>query len=168
MIELDDPPDHTGQYQDVPVMMHQAMAGGFEAVTEAMLAEHSKGNKRATRLLRKHFGTTDPEKVMAIAAGVAARNGSRMTEKLMTGDIEAVVQAIIDASKGGDMTACKIILDRICPTGRGRRTRLEPIAIEETQAALAALEHPQKDPKTLDLERRIAALEERFKPKPTE
>ena len=55
---------------------------------------------------------------------------TRMTEKLMAGDAEAVVRAVIDAAKGGDMTAARLVLDRIAPPCRGRPVRLDlpPIA----------------------------------------
>jgi hypothetical protein len=86
----------------------------------------------------------------------------------MAGDAEAVVRAVIEAAKGGDMTAAKIILDRIAPPCRGRPVRLDlpPIvsaadlvkalaavadamargvlSAEETQAAAAVLEHPAR------------------------
>jgi hypothetical protein len=108
-----------------------------------------------------------------------------MAEKLMAGDAEAVVRAVMDAAKGGDMTAARLVLDRIAPPCRGRRVRLAlpPIvgaadlvkalaavadamargvlSAEEAQAAAAVLEHHRKAVETLDLERRITALEEK-------
>jgi len=104
---------------------------------------------------------------------------------MMADDCEAVVRAIIDAAKGGDMTAARLVLDRIAPPCRGRRVRLAlpPIvgaadlvkalaavadamargvlSAEEAQAAAAVLEHHRKAVETLDLERRIIALEEK-------
>jgi hypothetical protein len=41
-------------------------------------------------------------------------------EKLMQGDSEAIVRAVIKAAKGGDMTAAKVVLDRIAPIRKGR------------------------------------------------
>jgi len=38
-----------------------------------------------------------------------------LAEKLMADDAEAVVTAVIEAAKSGDMQAARIILDRICP-----------------------------------------------------
>jgi Family of unknown function (DUF5681) len=114
--------------------------------------------------------------------GARAR-ATRLAEKLMSGDAEAVVRAVVNAAKGGDMTAAKIILDRIAPPCRGRPVRLDlpPIvgaadlvralaavadamargvlSAEEAQAAAAVLEHHRKAVETLDLERRIAAIE---------
>jgi hypothetical protein len=117
--------------------------------------------------------------------GARAR-ATRLAEKLMAGDAEAVVRAVIDAAKGGDMTAAKIILDRIAPACRGRPVRLDlppivsaadlvkalaavadamargVISAEEAQAAAAVLEHHRKAVETFDLERRIAAIEARL------
>jgi hypothetical protein len=113
---------------------------------------------------------------------------TRMAEKLMAGDAEAVVRAVIEAAKGGDMTAARLVLDRIAPPCRGRRVRLDlpPIvtaadlvkalaavadamargvlSAEEAQAAAAVLEHHRKAVETFDLERRITAIENMQKP----
>jgi hypothetical protein len=43
----------------------------------------------------------------------------------MAGDAEAVVRAVIDVAKGGDMTAARLVLDRIAPPCRGRPVRLD-------------------------------------------
>jgi hypothetical protein len=43
---------------------------------------------------------------------------TRMAEKLMAGDAEAVVNAVVTAAKGGDMTAARLVLDRIAPPCR--------------------------------------------------
>ena len=102
----------------------------------------------------------------------------------MAGDAEAVVRAVIEAAKGGDMTAARLVLDRIAPPCRGRSVRLDlppivgaadlvkalaavadamargVISAEEAQAAAGVLDHHRKAVETLDLERRIAALEQ--------
>jgi hypothetical protein len=117
--------------------------------------------------------------------GARAR-ATRLAEKLMAGDAEAVVRAVIEAAKGGDMTAARLVLDRIAPPCRGRRVRLDlpPIvgaadlvralaavadamacgvlSAEEAQAAAAVLEHHRKAVETFDLERRIAAIEDKW------
>lgn len=108
---------------------------------------------------------------------------TRLAEQLMADDAEAVVKAVVAAAKDGDMTAARLVLDRIAPPARGRRVRLAlpPIAVaadlmqalgvisdamarsilsaEEAQAAAAVLDHHRKAIETIDLERRIAALE---------
>jgi hypothetical protein len=110
---------------------------------------------------------------------------TRLAEKLLADDTEAVVQAVVAAAKDGDMTAARLVLDRIAPPGRGRPVQLDlpPIAgaadlvqalaaitdamargdisAEEAQAAAAVLDHHRKAVETLDLERRIAAIEEK-------
>jgi hypothetical protein len=109
---------------------------------------------------------------------------SRVAQKMMADDCEAVVRAVIDAAKGGDMTAARLVLDRIAPPCRGRPVRLDlppivgaadlvtalsavadamargVVSAEEAQAAAAVLDHQRKAVETLDLERRIAALEQ--------
>ena len=108
---------------------------------------------------------------------------SRLVQRMMSGDAEAVVKAVVAAAKDGDMTAARLVLDRIAPPCRGRPVRLNlpPIvsaadlvralaavadamargvlSAEEAQAAAAVLEHHRKAVETLDLERRITALE---------
>ena len=108
---------------------------------------------------------------------------TRLAEKLMAGDAEAVVNAVVTAAKGGDMTAARLVLDRIAPPCRGRPVRLDlpqiisaadlvralaavadamargVLSAEEAQAAAAVLEHHRKAVETFDLERRMAAIE---------
>ena len=43
---------------------------------------------------------------------------TRLAEKLMTDDAEAVVKGVMAAAKGGDMTAARLVLDRIAPPCR--------------------------------------------------
>jgi Family of unknown function (DUF5681) len=65
-----------------------------------------------------------------------------LAEELMAGDAEGVVRKVIESAMAGDMTAARLILDRIAPSRRGR---LVPIALpevvraEDVPAALAAV-----------------------------
>jgi hypothetical protein len=110
---------------------------------------------------------------------------TQLAEQLMAGDAKEVVQSVVDAAKSGDMTAARLILDRICPPSRGRRIPIDipplhsatdlvkalvavagamsrgDISAEEAAAAAAVLEHQRRAVETLDLERRIEALEAR-------
>ena len=52
---------------------------------------------------------------------------TRLAEKLMANDAEDVVKAVVAAAKGGDMTAARLVLDRIAPPCRGRPVRLVSI-----------------------------------------
>ena len=108
---------------------------------------------------------------------------ARLVQRMMSGDAEDVVKAVMAAAKDGDMTAARLVLDRIAPPCRGRPVRLDlpPIvsaadlvralaavadamargilSAEEAQAAAAVLDHHRKAVETFDLERRIAAIE---------
>jgi hypothetical protein len=65
-----------------------------------------------------------------------------LTEKLMQDDAEGVVQAVVAAAKSGDMTAARLILERISPVRKGRPVLLNLPAVqtaEDIAAAMAAL-----------------------------
>lgn len=55
---------------------------------------------------------------------------SLLAEKLMGGDIEDITRSVIDAAKAGDMTAARIVLDRITPVRRDRPVVFDLPAIE--------------------------------------
>lgn len=110
-----------------------------------------------------------------------------LAEKLMNDDAEAVVKAVIGAAKGGDMTAARLVLERIAPPRKGRPVTLDLPAIEtaddvvkalglvvgsiaagnltpdEGAAVAGLLEIKRKALETVEIERRLAALEERAK-----
>lgn len=114
---------------------------------------------------------------------------TQLAEKMMTGSSEAVVKAVITAAEEGDMVAARIILDRIAPPSRGRRIELDlptiagsadllralcvvtgamargELSAEEALSAAAVLNHSGKAIEIIDLERRIAALENGNEPK---
>jgi hypothetical protein len=95
-----------------------------------------------------------------------------------------VLQAVLQAAKGGDMRAASILLDRVWPTRKGRAVEvaLPPVASaadlvpalavvvaamgrgevtpEEARAMCAVLETQRRAVETAELEARIAALEE--------
>ena len=60
-------------------------------------------------------------------------------ETLMENDAEGVTRRVIDAAKGGDMTAARLVLERICPVRKGRPVRLELPAIETARDLSVAL-----------------------------
>jgi hypothetical protein len=65
-----------------------------------------------------------------------------LAERLMEGEAEGVVRKVIEAAKAGDMTAARLILDRIAPARRGRAVALalpEVIKADDVPAALAAV-----------------------------
>lgn len=104
----------------------------------------------------------------------------------MADDIEAVVAKVCKKAKAGDMTAAKMILDRISPPRKGRAAPFPLPAIvtaADVVAALAAVtaamsagkispaeaveiagvvELARRAIETAEIEKRIAALEERM------
>ena len=106
-----------------------------------------------------------------------------IAEKLMEQDAEAVSRRVIDAAKDGDMTAARLVLERICPVRKGRSVRLELPAIEtagdlsialsailgamgqgeitpeEAAVVASVVEAKRKAIEIVELEARIAALE---------
>jgi hypothetical protein len=108
-----------------------------------------------------------------------------LAEKLMSDDAEAVVRAVVEAAKGGDMTAARIILDRIAPVRKGRPVQFDLPSIEtpsdlvptmaavvsamssgeltpdEASTVAGVIEIKRRMLETIEIERRIAALEAR-------
>ena len=105
-------------------------------------------------------------------------------EKLMAEDVEGVVRKVIDAAKGGDMTAARLILDRIAPPRRGSPVSLKfpiiettgdvtkalsavvasmasgDLTPEEAAAVSSVIETKRKAIEQLELESRVIALEQ--------
>lgn len=106
-----------------------------------------------------------------------------LAEKLMADDTETVVRAVVEAAKGGDMSAARLILDRIAPPRRGCPVSFKLPTIEtaaDVSKALSAVmasiacgeltpdeataiggvvETKRKAIETQELERRVIALE---------
>jgi hypothetical protein len=109
---------------------------------------------------------------------------TEMAEQLMADDAAGIVRAVIAAAQGGDMTAAKLVLDRIAPVRKGRPVgiALPPVQTaadvaiavgtvveavsggsltpEEGQMFSSILEGRRKALETEELEQRIAALEQ--------
>ena len=108
-----------------------------------------------------------------------------LAEKLMDDEAEDVVRSVLDAAKGGDMTAARLVLERIAPPRKGRLVEIDLPTVESAADVLKALgsvvaevacgnltpeegvtvagllEAKRKALETVELERRLAALEER-------
>jgi hypothetical protein len=108
-----------------------------------------------------------------------------LAEKLMQNDAQDIVEAVLNAAKGGDMTAARMVLDRIAPPRKGRPVEFELPAIEapgdlvppieavvsamaageltpdEASAVAAVIEVQRRTIERLDIEHRLAALEQR-------
>jgi hypothetical protein len=114
-----------------------------------------------------------------------ARNRStRLAEKLMTEDLEAVTKSVVNAAIGGDMAAARIILDRLAPIRRGRPVQftapetmdaagladafteiVRAMAVgeltpEEAVSVANVLEVRRRTLETVELEARLRAIEE--------
>jgi uncharacterized protein DUF5681 len=62
-----------------------------------------------------------------------------LAEQLMSDDVEAVVKKIVRRAKAGDMSAAKLILDRILPVRKGRPVQFPLPAISSPAAVIEAL-----------------------------
>lgn len=106
-----------------------------------------------------------------------------MLSKLMEGEGEAVVRKVIEAAKGGDMVAARIVVDRIVPQRKGAPVEFElpdlagatgigaaldavlravsagELTPEEAGALGGLLEARRRTHETEAIEARIAALE---------
>lgn len=61
-----------------------------------------------------------------------------LAEKLMSDDAEAIVKKVVDAAKAGDLTAARLVLDRIAPARRDNPVRFDMPAIESPADAAKA------------------------------
>jgi hypothetical protein len=113
-------------------------------------------------------------------------NASLVLDKMLADDGADVVRAVLAAAKNGDMQAARLVLDRIVPVRKGRSIRLDlPIigsaadvltALSSTVAAMAegditpdeaaivtsVLETKRKAIETVELETRLARLEQQW------
>ena len=116
--------------------------------------------------------------------GTGSRNrASLLLDRMAEGEAEAVLASVLGAAKHGDMTAAKLLLDRIWPARKGRPVQFDlpemrtpadlatalgvvgqsvaagDISPEEGAAVAAILEAQRRAIETAQLEARIAALE---------
>lgn len=61
-----------------------------------------------------------------------------LAEKLMQDDAKAIVEAVLTAAKSGDMTAAKLVLERIAPARKDSPVAFELPKIERPADAVAA------------------------------
>ena len=106
-----------------------------------------------------------------------------LAEKLMSDDAQGIVKAVLDAAQKGDMSAARLILDRIAPARKGSPVMLDlphvsdarsavaalaaitaaategELTVDEAQALAGLIETTRRTIETAELETRIAALE---------
>jgi hypothetical protein len=56
----------------------------------------------------------------------------------MADDVEAITEVVITKAKAGDLTACKIVLDRIAPPRNGRPISVAIPAVSDAKSVLDA------------------------------
>ena len=104
---------------------------------------------------------------------------------LMEGAAEEITQAVIDAARGGDLSAARLVLERLAPPMRERPISIDlpdtssaeginqaqqaiieavgmgELLLGEGSALAGLVEARRKALETIELEQRVAALEER-------
>src|SRR5262245_22940203 len=146
------------------------------------MIEPSKNDKQTDRPTPRMFEVGGPG---GPGRPAGSRNAATLAlDKLAEGDAEAVLKQVMDAAKGGDMRAAEIVLARIWPVKKGRPVSLRLPAImtasdvvaavgtvadavaagditpDEGQAVASILEAKRKAIETVELESRVAALEQ--------
>jgi Family of unknown function (DUF5681) len=78
------------------------------------VAENSAGKQRGAPFRKGQSGNPSGKPP-------GTRNKTTLlAEKLMQDDAKEVVKVVLEAAKGGDMTAARLILERIAPVRKGR------------------------------------------------
>jgi len=62
-----------------------------------------------------------------------------LAEQLMADDLEAVIKKVVSKAKRGDMTAAKLLLDRVAPARRGRVVHFRIPPVQSASDAVHAL-----------------------------
>jgi hypothetical protein len=62
-----------------------------------------------------------------------------LAEKLMQADARAIVEAVVTAARNGDMTAARIVLDRIAPARRDSPVRFDLPEIDSVDDIASAM-----------------------------
>jgi hypothetical protein len=121
-------------------------------------------------------------------AGRPAGSRNRVTAlalRMMDAEAEPIIAAAIKAAKGGDVTAIKLVLDRVAPMSRNRTVSFRmpridtaadlgeamgailqaaadgELSPDEATSIASLIETRRRAIETVELERRIIALEER-------
>jgi hypothetical protein len=135
----------------------------------------------------KPFGADNPGNPAGRPKGSRNR-ASRLAELIQDADAEAIAQSVIGAAVAGDMTAARLVLDRLAPIRRGAPITFdlptitsEADAVTAMSGVLAAVAEGQITPeegqavaaliasfldtvKTNDHAQRLRAIEERLGP----
>ena len=100
------------------------------------MAENSAGKQRGAPFQKGQSGNPSGK-----PPGTRNRT-TTLAEKLMQDDARDIVKVVLEAAKGGDMTAARLVLERIAPVRKGRPVYfdLPPVnTAADIAAAMAAL-----------------------------
>ena len=93
----------------------------------------SEPRNNATKTRGKPFKPGNPGRPRG-----ARNRATQLAEKLMQDDAENIVNAVLTAARNGDMTAARIVLDRISPARRDNVVRFDLPEIKRPADAVAA------------------------------
>jgi hypothetical protein len=167
-----------------PVVHHKALAYAelptFMAALADMPGMGAKPRKYAASTRGRPFAKGNPGKPKG-----ARHKTTLAVEALMQGEAETIGRKAVELAKGGDLTAIKLVLDRIAPARKDAPVTFDLPKIEgvsdlsgalaaimaavgdgtlspgEGQALAAMVETVRRSYETADLAERVAALEER-------
>jgi hypothetical protein len=149
-------------------------------------ARHHEMSTAAANAAKKQRGRPFKPGRSGNPAGKAKGTRHRVTvlaEQMMEDEASAVVTAVVEAAKAGDMTAARIVLDRVAPARKGRPVKFTlptfetavqvvdglgaiitavadgTLTPDEAAAVANLIEMKRKAIETVEIERRIAALE---------
>jgi Family of unknown function (DUF5681) len=100
-----------------------------------VVAENAAGKQRGAPFRKGQSGNPSGKPP-------GSRNKTTMlAEKLMQDDARDIVRVVVEAAKGGDMTAARLVLERIAPVRKGRPVYFDlPVnTAADIAAAMAAL-----------------------------
>ena len=130
------------------------------------------------------FGPGNPGKPKG-----ARHKATVAVETLLEGEAETITKTAIDLAKGGDMTAIRLVLDRIAPARKSSPIKLElptvktatdldhalsavveavaegEVSPDEGATVAGLLEAKRRSLETVDMDERLRALEERLSKK---
>lgn len=149
-------------------------------------APDNDARKSATKTRRgRPFAIGNPGKPKG-----ARHRTTRAVEALLEGEAEEITRKAIEAAKGGDLTAIRLVLERVAPVARDRTVNFDMPKVEgpgdvpsavlalmaavadgdltpsEASALVGILEGYRKQVETAELAERIKILEEAHARKP--
>jgi len=95
---------------------------------------HAVSRNNAPKTRGRPFAKGNPGRPKGARHRVTA-----LAEKLMRADAKAIVEAVVTAARNGDMTAARIVLDRIAPARRDSTVRFDLPEIDSVDDIASAM-----------------------------